>query len=115
MHKLAVLSETHPLHPSHHLLLVDFHKGKAPAPLPPDTSQYKCYVLEDEVMQNLMDVKAGSNRAPRAQGRGGVAEEAVAEGAGAARWIPKCRSVISSVCLAWLRKTFNEESQHGLW
>jgi hypothetical protein len=38
---------------------VEFHKGKAPAPLPPDTGKYKCYVLEDEIMQDLMDVKAG--------------------------------------------------------
>ena len=38
---------------------VEFHKGKAPAPLPPDIGKYKCYVLEDEIMQDLMDVKAG--------------------------------------------------------
>jgi hypothetical protein len=38
---------------------VEFHKDKAPAPLPPDIGKYKCYVLEDDIMQDLMDVKAG--------------------------------------------------------
>ena len=70
VHKMTVSAETHPLEESHHLLQVEFHKGKAPAPLPPDIGKYKCYVLEDEVMQGLMDVKAGSNRAPRMPGEG---------------------------------------------
>ncbi len=58
--------------PDHHLVLVEFHAGKAPPPLAPGTLTHRCYVLEDPALQSVMILKASSNRPFGARaGRGG--------------------------------------------
>ncbi len=58
--------------PAHHLVQVEFHAGKAPRPLAPETVTHRCYVLEDPALQSIMLLKASSNRPFGARaGRGG--------------------------------------------